>query len=98
MKQSFRHSGIMLTDIIPALICRPTKEGTMNIRKIEDIAAVISHIEAHLNERLDLDAVANAAGYSKYHLHRLFTCTRLHTAQKADRGGKGIGIFGKADY
>ncbi len=75
MKQSFRHSGIMLTDIIPALICRPTKEGTMNIRKIEDIAAVISHIEAHLNERLDLDAVANAAGYSKYHLHRLFTCT-----------------------
>ena len=28
MKQSFRHSGIMLTDIIPALICRPTKEDS----------------------------------------------------------------------
>lgn len=41
--------------------------------RIEGVAAAIAHIEAHLNERLDLDAVARAAGYSKYHLHRMFT-------------------------
>ncbi len=34
--------------------------GTMNDRKIENIATVISYIETHLNEKLDLDTVANA--------------------------------------
>lgn len=43
--------------------------------KIECISAAISYIEAHLNEKLDLDTVANAVGYSKYHLHRMFTGT-----------------------
>ena len=47
----------------------------MNGHKVENIAAVISYIEAHLNEKLDLDTVANAACYSKYHLHRMFTDT-----------------------
>lgn len=43
--------------------------------KVEKIAAVISYIEAHLQEKLDLGTVANAAYYSKYHLHRMFTDT-----------------------
>lgn len=47
----------------------------MNDHKVENITAVISYIEAHLNEKLDLDTVANAVCYSKYHLHRMFTDT-----------------------
>lgn len=47
----------------------------MSGQKIENIAAVISYVEAHLNEKLDLDTVANAVCYSKYHLHRMFTDT-----------------------
>lgn len=38
----------------------------------EELAAVMDHIEAHLQEKLDLDAIAKAARYSKYHLHRMF--------------------------
>lgn len=45
----------------------------MGRQKIENITAVISYIETHLNEALDLDTVANAVCYSKYHLHRMFT-------------------------
>lgn len=33
---------------------------------------VIDFIEGHLTEDLDLDMVADAVHYSKYHLHRLF--------------------------
>ncbi len=40
-----------------------------NLRAVE---RAIEHIEAHLGEKLDLDEVACAAGYSKFHLHRLF--------------------------
>ncbi|MCI8652160.1 MAG: GNAT family N-acetyltransferase [Angelakisella sp.] len=47
----------------------------MNGQNIKKAAAVISYIEAHLNEKLDLDTVANALCYSKYHLHRIFTDT-----------------------
>ncbi len=47
----------------------------MNGHKVENAAAVISYIEAHLNKKLDLDTVANAVCYSKYHLHRMFTNT-----------------------
>ena len=70
----------------------------MNSYKVENIAAVISYIEAHLNEKLDLDTVANAVCYSKYHLHRIHRyswdhTSRLYPAQAADRGGKAIGVF-----
>lgn len=41
-------------------------------RKIENITAVIAYIEAHLGEKLNLDRVAGAVCYSKYHLHRMF--------------------------
>ncbi len=42
---------------------------------IAKIMTVIASIEAHLNEKLDLETVANAVHYSKYHLHRMFTST-----------------------
>lgn len=51
------------------------RRDTMNDRKIENIAAAISYVETHLNEKLDLDTVASAVRYSKYHLHRMFTDT-----------------------
>lgn len=47
----------------------------MDGHKVEQIAAVISYIETHLNEKLDLDTAASAVCYSKYHLHRMFTDT-----------------------
>ncbi len=43
---------------------REMEEGSME--------AVIAYIEEHLEERLDLERVAAAAHYSKYHLHRMF--------------------------
>ena len=42
---------------------------------VEHVAAVLSFVEGHLHEKLDLDMVASAARYSKYHLHRMFTDT-----------------------
>ena len=38
----------------------------------EVIRQVIAHIERDLDKTLDLEAIAQAAGYSKYHLNRLF--------------------------
>ena len=37
--------------------------------------AVIDYIESHLHEKLDLETIAKAVHYSKYHLHRMFTDT-----------------------
>lgn len=45
----------------------------MRNENIENIVSVIEYIEAHLTEKLDLDRVADAVHYSKYHLHRMFT-------------------------
>lgn len=42
---------------------------------IGNIAAVIDYVEAHLTEKLDLDRIAEAVHYSKYHLHRMFADT-----------------------
>lgn len=36
------------------------------------VAAVISYMKTHLSERITLEQAASAAGYSKYHLERLF--------------------------
>lgn len=47
----------------------------MNGHRTAKTAEAISYIEAHLQEKLDLDAVAGAVSYSKYHLHRMFTAT-----------------------
>lgn len=43
---------------------------------LDTVRATIHQIETHLTtRRLNLDAVAHAVGYSKFHLHRLFTTT-----------------------
>ena len=39
------------------------------------IETIIEYIENHLDEKLDLESVAKAVHYSKYHLHRMFTNT-----------------------
>lgn len=51
------------------------REPDMDRYRIERIAAVISYIESHLNEKTDLDTLARAAFCSGYHLHRMFTET-----------------------
>lgn len=47
----------------------------MSNERIENVASAIAYIESHLTEKLDLDRVAIAVHYSKYHLHRVFTGT-----------------------
>ena len=42
---------------------------------IKNIIAAIDYIESHLHEKLDLETIAEALHYSKYHLHRMFTAT-----------------------
>ncbi|MDE7307062.1 MAG: GNAT family N-acetyltransferase [Lachnospiraceae bacterium] len=42
---------------------------------IRNIIATIDYIESHLHEKLDLDTIASAIHYSKYHLHRMFRST-----------------------
>lgn len=43
------------------------------LKNIKTISMTIDYIETHLQEKLELDAVADAVHYSKYHLHRMFT-------------------------
>ena len=43
--------------------------------KIKTVAAAIDYIESHLRENPDLETIAAALYYSKYHLHRMFTDT-----------------------
>lgn len=40
---------------------------------VVSIETVIDYIEDHLAEKIDLEQVAAAVNYSKYHLHRMFT-------------------------
>ncbi len=42
---------------------------------IKNVMAAIEYIESHLHEKMDLETVAGAVHYSKYHLHRMFTGT-----------------------
>lgn len=44
-------------------------------KSVISIEAVIEYIENHLDGKLELETVAGAVHYSKYHLHRLFTNT-----------------------
>ena len=37
-----------------------------------NITRIVDYIETHLEDKLDLDSLAREAGYSKYHLHRMF--------------------------
>jgi len=43
--------------------------GKQNSKVIEE---VIDYIENHLSETLTMDKIANVAGYSKFHLSRIF--------------------------
>ncbi|SHK43733.1 AraC-type DNA-binding protein [Clostridium cavendishii DSM 21758] len=45
------------------------------VYKVMNVITAIDYIEDHLSEKLDLDIVANAVHYSKYHLHRTFTAS-----------------------
>ena len=72
----------------------------MDSHRLENVSAAISFIETHLDETLSLDTIARAAGYSKFHLHRVYAnggdhAARLYPAQAADGGGEAIGLFRK---
>ena len=41
--------------------------------RIEEVSLAIDFIEANLTERLNLDRIADAVHYSKYHLHCVFS-------------------------
>ena len=41
--------------------------------KIRQIGRTLAYIEDHLEEPLDLNRVSGQSGYSKYHLHRMFS-------------------------
>ena len=43
--------------------------------RIEEVSLAIDFIETNLTERLNLDRIADAVHYSKYHLHRVFSDT-----------------------
>lgn len=43
------------------------------MNNLEKVQAAVEYIEAHLTQKLDLDAIAAAVHYSKYHLHRMFS-------------------------
>ncbi len=43
------------------------------MNRLKNVITAIDYIENHLMENLDLDIVAEAVHYSKYHLHRIFT-------------------------
>ena len=47
----------------------------MNRRTVMRIETVIDYIENHLDEKLNLNIIAEAVHYSKYHLHRMFADT-----------------------
>lgn len=47
----------------------------MPMKHIEHVISVIDYLEGHLSDKTDLDTVAEALHYSKYHLHRVFTDT-----------------------
>ena len=44
----------------------------MENQNVIRVETVIDYIESHLDGKLDLETVADAVHYSKYHLHRLF--------------------------
>lgn len=55
------------------------------MKHINKVSMAIDYIESNLTKKIDLDMVANAVHYSKYHLHRMFTKTlgmTLHDYQR----------------
>lgn len=73
---------------IPAIIIIIQAESMLSVRivskirkeaampgNIKNIIAAIDYIESRLHDKLDLNTIAEALHYSKYHLHRMFTDT-----------------------
>lgn len=44
----------------------------MHGQSVSIVSQAIRYIEDHLDKKLDLETVAAALHYSKYHLHRIF--------------------------
>ncbi len=68
----------------------------MQGQTVHIVSQAIRYIEEHLHDKLDLDMVAAALHYSKYHLHRIFTKTddsRVCEKTAAYRSGKTSGAF-----
>lgn len=71
----------------------------MENKTVVSIETVIDYIEANLDGKLDLETVAEAVHYSKYHLHRMFTSTvgmtihDLCATPSVDRSRKTFGVF-----
>lgn len=61
--------------LISAILFCEKEELHVRDHRILNIEAAIDFIEQHLDGRLDLETVASALHYSKYHLHRMFTRT-----------------------
>lgn len=51
----------------------PHNGGDVLNRNQETAKKVIEYIEKHLDAEIDLDRIAKHAGYSKFHLNRIFT-------------------------
>ena len=47
----------------------------MQGQTVRIVSQAIRYMEDNLHDKLDLDMVASALHYSKYHLHRIFTKT-----------------------
>lgn len=45
------------------------------MNRIEKVSMAIDYMEANLTKKIDLDMIAEAVHYSKYHLHRVFSKT-----------------------
>ncbi len=57
-------------------------------RNIDIISGVVNYIDSNIGEQVNLDSIAKAFGYSKYHLHRMFTAVvgiPIHTYTKRRR-------------
>lgn len=52
----------------------------MQGQTVHIVFQAIRYIEDHLNDKLELDIVAAALHYSKFHLHRIFTKTGVWLA------------------
>ena len=74
----------------------------MENKTVISIETVIGYIEDHLSGKLDLETVATAVNYSKYHLHRIFTKTvgmTMHDyVQRRHRSCKVISILRQTDH
>ena len=49
------------------------REGQIMKTNLDTIREMMDYIEKHLEERLDLDSLCREAGYSRYHLSRMFS-------------------------